>query len=221
MLGTPLRDTDPFPLAVGRICYSNFLVTYVGSRLVSIISLSRPKKKGHTIHSSARQYLFFFIFNGLEISLYTIEWPQIREANRFPFFSSALLYYSSSSCRLFSKLICLCFFLLFRIEIVGGQESGHDVRQLQDDDDDAVATQPQRRAGLQRLRTLLQAAQRKFRQTKLLLRHTVVYTILVEEREILSVDRDFDIYRALSHFGSQHPERGKGVYCGRLIATTY
>lgn len=44
---------------------------------------------------------------------------------------------------------------------VGRPASGHHVRQLQDDHDDAVATQSQRRARVQRLRTLLQAAQRK------------------------------------------------------------
>lgn len=44
---------------------------------------------------------------------------------------------------------------------VRGQAGGNVVRQLPDDDDDAVAEERQRRPGVQRLRPLLQAAQCK------------------------------------------------------------
>ena len=44
---------------------------------------------------------------------------------------------------------------------VGSAEGRDDLRQLQDDDDDAVAAQPQRRTRLQRLRSLLQTPQCK------------------------------------------------------------
>lgn len=43
-----------------------------------------------------------------------------------------------------------------------GAEGGHQLRQLQNDDDDAVEKEPKRGARLQRLRIVLQAAQREY-----------------------------------------------------------
>ena len=65
------------------------------------------------------------------------------------------------------------FFFVSLYALVGGKEGGHDVRQLQDDHDDAMAAQPQRRASLQRLRTLLQTPQRE----SLILNHHFMYNI--------------------------------------------
>jgi hypothetical protein len=43
-----------------------------------------------------------------------------------------------------------------------GAARWHLMRQLQDDHDDAVEAQPKRRTGVQRLRTVLQTAQREY-----------------------------------------------------------
>ena len=43
-----------------------------------------------------------------------------------------------------------------------GEEGGHELCELQDDDHHPLETEPKRRASLQRLRAVLQAAQRKW-----------------------------------------------------------
>lgn len=56
---------------------------------------------------------------------------------------------------------CVCVFFFF-LRAVGGQARRHVVRQLPDDHHHAVEAERQRRPRVQRLRTLLQAAQCKF-----------------------------------------------------------
>ena len=60
-----------------------------------------------------------------------------------------------------------CLFSIFRALFVAERRPprGDLVRQLQDDPDDALAEKSQRRARLQRVRTLLQAAQRTYGST--------------------------------------------------------
>lgn len=56
--------------------------------------------------------------------------------------------------------LCLLFSKTVAAEC--GETGGHQLRQLQDGDHDPLAKESGGRAGLQRLRTLLQVAQREF-----------------------------------------------------------